>query len=58
MLNDGIEVGTLRSSRDGIGLAVMRLDAIGKPLSALGRQLTAGLPAWATPPHATSETPA
>ena len=58
VLNDGMEVGTLRSSRDGVGLAVMRLDAIDKPLSALGRQLTAGLPAWATPPHPASETPA
>ena len=58
VLDDGVEVGTLRSSRDGIGLAVIRLDAIGKPLSAMGKRLTAGWPAWATAPHSTPETSA
>ena len=50
VLRDGVEVGTLRSSRDGIGLAVLRLDAIGAPLSAAGKLLTARMPAWAIPP--------
>jgi tRNA-modifying protein YgfZ len=49
VLRDGTEVGTMRSARDGIGLAVLRLDAIAAPLSAAGKPLTARLPAWAQP---------
>ena len=47
VLRDGVEVGTMRSGRDGIGLAVLRLDAIAAPLSAAGTDLKARLPAWA-----------
>ena len=43
---DGVEVGTMRSGRDGIGLAVLRLDAIDAKLSAAGIELAARLPGW------------
>ena len=47
ILRDGVEVGTLRSGRDGMALAVLRLDALGGPLMASGQELAARLPAWA-----------
>ncbi len=47
VLRDGVEVGTLRSGRDGVGLAVLRLDAIGAKLTAAGKALTARVPGWA-----------
>jgi hypothetical protein len=28
VLRDGVEVGTMRSARDGVGLAVLRLEAL------------------------------
>ena len=45
---DGREVGEMRSSRDGIGLAVLRLDtlAAGRPLSAGETMLVPQQPAW------------
>ena len=42
----GAEVGTLRSSRDGIGLAVLRLDALHAPLLCGGLPLTPRIPGW------------
>jgi folate-binding protein YgfZ len=46
ILRDNIEVGTMRSGRDQIGLAILRLDAINASLSAADIKLTAKLPAW------------
>jgi tRNA-modifying protein YgfZ len=43
---DGIEVGTMRSGRDGIGLAVLRLDALNGPLACGEARLTARVPGW------------
>ena len=42
----GAEVGTMRSSRDGIGLAVLRLDALAAPLLCDGIPLTPRIPGW------------
>jgi len=49
---DGAEVGTLRSVRDGAGLAVVRLDALGGELLCGGATLTPRVPAWMTLPAA------
>jgi folate-binding protein YgfZ len=46
------EVGELRSSRDGVGLAVVRLDAVSGPLTAEGSVLHASVPPWARLPDA------
>ena len=43
---DGTEVGTMRSGRDGEGLALLRIDALGKTLVAGGTALQAAVPAW------------
>lgn len=43
---DGIEVGTMRSARDGRGLAVIRLEALGGPLSCDSASLRVEIPAW------------
>lgn len=43
---DGQEVGTLRKMAGQIGLAMLRLDALDKPLHVSGVKLTANLPAW------------
>ena len=42
----GAEVGTMRSSIDGMALATLRLDALSGPLSAGGAALAPRLPAW------------
>jgi folate-binding protein YgfZ len=48
VLRDGIEVGELRSARDGHGLALLRIDAVsdGVVLSAGGARLTPFVPEW------------
>ena len=47
ILQDGQEVGQMRSGRDGIGLATLRLEAIGAAgLTAAGRPLRAAPPPW------------
>ncbi|HVY15514.1 MAG TPA: folate-binding protein [Rhodopila sp.] len=46
VLRDGAEVGTMRSARDGIGLATLRLDALDHGLSCGGARLTPRVPAW------------
>ena len=46
VLRDGAEIGTMRSGRDGVGLAVLRLDAIGAKLSAAGVAVAARMPDW------------
>jgi folate-binding protein YgfZ len=50
ILSEGREVGQMRSSRDGIGLAILRLDALGAALEAGGAPLLASLPRWAQNP--------
>jgi len=44
--HDGEEVGELRSGRDGIALALLKLDALAGPLSAGGAKLAAQKPEW------------
>jgi folate-binding protein YgfZ len=46
VLRDGVEVGTMRSGTGGIGLASLRLDAIGGRLSCGESVLTTKLPDW------------
>ena len=46
ILRDGAEVGTMRSGRDGIGLAVIRLDSFAGPLTAGSAVLHARPAAW------------
>jgi tRNA-modifying protein YgfZ len=43
---NGIEVGTMRSGRDAIGLASLRLDALSGPLQCGAATLTAKPPSW------------
>jgi len=43
---DATEVGTMRSGRDNLGLAVLRLDALNAPLRCGGARLTPRIPAW------------
>jgi folate-binding Fe-S cluster repair protein YgfZ len=46
ILRDGREVGVMRSGRDGIGLALLRLEAMTGPLSCGDALLTASPPGW------------
>jgi folate-binding protein YgfZ len=46
VLRDGVEVGTMRSGRDGIGLASLRLDALGGPVQCGQATLTPRVPTW------------
>ncbi|HEX4367299.1 MAG TPA: folate-binding protein [Rhodopila sp.] len=46
VLRDGVEVGTMRSGRDGVGLASLRLDAIGATLHCVDATLVPSVPAW------------
>jgi len=46
ILRDGIEVGTMRSARDGIGLATLRLDALASRLTCGDAVLTPRVPDW------------
>jgi folate-binding protein YgfZ len=51
-VSDGLrEVGTMRSSRGGDGLALLRLDAIGATLQAGGAPLHLRIPGWAKLPE-------
>jgi tRNA-modifying protein YgfZ len=43
---DGAEVGAMRSSDGAIGLALLRIDAIGGPLLSEGTALAARIPGW------------
>ncbi len=42
----GAEVGVMRSSRDDLGLAALRVDALAQPLECGAARLTPRLPAW------------
>jgi tRNA-modifying protein YgfZ len=46
VLRDGVEVGTMRSGRDGTALATLRLDALGAALSCGGVRLVPRPPDW------------
>jgi tRNA-modifying protein YgfZ len=46
VLADGVDVGDLRSCVDGLGLAMLRVDALGKTLTAGGARLTPHVPGW------------
>jgi folate-binding protein YgfZ len=46
VLRDGTEVGTMRSGRDGMGLAVLRLEALGAALDCGGARLMSLVPGW------------
>jgi tRNA-modifying protein YgfZ len=52
VLRDGVEVGTMRSGRDGIGLASLRLDAIGATLRCAEATLVGSVPQWMRLPAA------
>jgi folate-binding protein YgfZ len=52
VLRGGSEVGTMRSSAGGLGLALLRLDAIGGVLACGDATLTPRLPEWMTLPAA------
>ena len=47
VMRDGKEVGIMRSSMDGLGLALLRLDALDGNLSAGEARLAPRKPAWA-----------
>jgi folate-binding protein YgfZ len=46
ILRDGAEVGAMRSGRDGIGLASVRIDALGGTLLCAGSVLAPRVPSW------------
>jgi folate-binding protein YgfZ len=54
VLRDNVEVGTMRSGRDGIGLASLRIDALGRTLQCAGSILTPRVPAWMRLPEGAS----
>lgn len=53
ILRNGTEVGTMRSGRDGAGLAVLRLDALDEALTCGAARLRAAVPAWLRLPERT-----
>jgi len=52
ILRNGVEVGLMRSGRDHIGLAVLRLDSLGETLQCGGASLTPRMPDWMRIPAA------
>jgi folate-binding protein YgfZ len=54
VLRNGVEVGTMRSGRDGIGLAQVRLEALDGPLACGEATLTARLLPWMRLPQPTA----
>lgn len=52
VLRDGVEVGTFRSGRDGLGLAILRLDAFSASLACDEARLVVRLPDWLRLPAA------
>ena len=46
VLRDGVEVGVMRSGLDGMGLALLRLDAVGTALTCGDAALRAVVPGW------------
>ncbi len=56
IIKRGIEVGTMRSGRDDIGLASIRIDALTDVLQCDGATLVPGVPAWMRLPAAAEST--
>jgi hypothetical protein len=54
VLADGQEIGDIRSSAGNLALAMLRLDALDKALTAGDTQLTPRIPAWMRLPHPTA----
>ncbi len=54
LLRDGVEVGTMRSGVDGIGLAQIRRNALDATLSCADATLTPCIPAWMALPETTA----
>lgn len=52
---DGVEVGTMRSGRDGHGLATLRLDALAGPLRCDATRLIPQIPDWMQLPSKAAE---
>lgn len=52
VLRDGAEVGSFRSGRDGLGLAILRLDALAASLHSGDVRLSPRLPKWMRLPEA------
>jgi hypothetical protein len=50
VLRDGVDVGTMRSGRDGIGLASLRLDALGGRLLCGEAVIHPKIPTWMSLP--------
>ena len=46
VLSDKVEIGTMRSGQDQLGLAVLRLDKLDTALVCGGATLTPRMPAW------------
>ena len=46
VLRDGVDIGSMRSGRDGLGLAVLRLDALDAPLTCGESRLAVSVPQW------------
>ncbi|WP_428490917.1 YgfZ/GcvT domain-containing protein [Rhodopila sp.] len=56
VLNSGVEIGTMRSGRDGIGLASLRMDSLAATLQCAGATLTPRIPGWMRLPEAAATT--
>jgi tRNA-modifying protein YgfZ len=54
VMQEGREVGTMRSARDQVGLAVLRLESMNGTLSCGDAVLTAVIPPWMRLPQAAS----
>jgi len=52
VLRGGVEVGTMRSGRDTLGLAVLRLEALTGDLACAEARLTPRIPEWMRLPEA------
>jgi tRNA-modifying protein YgfZ len=50
VFKDGVDVGTMRSSRGRTGLAIVRLDAIGSSLTCDAATITPAVPTWMSTP--------
>ena len=54
ILSGATEVGAMRSGRDSVGMASLRIDALGKPLACGEATLTPRVPAWMALPEPAS----
>ncbi len=58
VLSRGAEVGAMRSSRDDLGLALLRIDALAQPLDCGQARLSPRLPSWLRLPEPRAAEPA